>query len=119
MSYELNVKNWLEAHGYEVEHLSGGRNGDGGVDIQAKKEDEHLLVQCKFWLTQKIGPSVIREMLGPLNTFPTGSTGVIITSSELTEGARTLALEHRIQFIERANFSKAIDTAIRTNHGII
>ncbi len=49
---------WLIANGYEVEHLAGGRNGDGGVDIQASKEDEHLLVQCKFWLTQKIGPTL-------------------------------------------------------------
>lgn len=112
-TFEVNVKNWLIANGYEVEHLAGGRNGDGGVDIQASKEDEHLLVQCKFWLTQKIGPNVIREMLGTLETFPAGSKGVIITSSEFTEGAKTLALEHRIQFIERANFSKAIDTAIR------
>ncbi|MGE5300297.1 MAG: restriction endonuclease [Acidobacteriota bacterium] len=111
-SYELNVKNWLKTHGYEVEHLAGSRNGDGGVDIQASKEDEHLLVQCKFWLSQKIGPNIVREMLGTLKTFPAGSRGVIITSSELTEGARNLALEHGIQFIERANFSKAIDTAI-------
>jgi HJR/Mrr/RecB family endonuclease len=49
-----------------------------------------------------------REMLGVLQTFPPGSKSVIVTSSELTSGARELAVEHGIQFIERVNFSAGI-----------
>ena len=104
-TYELNVKKWLESNGYEVDHLAGNRNGDGGVDIQACKGEEHLLVQCKYWQTGKITPGVIREMIGTLQTFPEGSRGVIVTLSELTEGAKQLAAQHGIQYIERVDFS--------------
>jgi HJR/Mrr/RecB family endonuclease len=107
--YELNVKNWLANNGFEIQRLAANKRGDGGVDIQAQKGNENLLVQCKYWLREKIGPSVIREMLGTLQTFPAGSRGVIVTCSELTEGARQLAIENGIQFIERADFHGVID----------
>jgi hypothetical protein len=104
-TYELNVKNWLHANGFEVEHIAASRHGDGGVDIQAFKGDEHLLVQCKYWQKDRIGPNVIREMLGTLQTFPKGAGGVIITSTELTEGAKKMAIENGIQYIENADFA--------------
>ena len=107
-TYELNVKKWLAANGYEVEHLAASKNGDGGVDIQAFKGDEHLLVQCKYRRKTKIGPAVVREMMGVLQTFPEGAKGVIVTSSELTEGSKNLALENGIQFIENVDFTKQI-----------
>ena len=109
-TYELNVKKWLAANGYEVEHLAASKNGDGGVDIQAFKGDEHLLVQCKYRQKARIGPAIIREMMGVLQTFPEGAKGVIVTSSKLTEGSRNLALANDIQFIENADFAKEIKT---------
>ena len=106
--YELNVKNWLASNGFEVEHLAASRIGDGGVDIQAYRDDEHLLVQCKHWQKEKIGPRIIREMLGTLQTFPEGAHGVIITSTHLTDGAKRLAIQNGIQFIENVDFSERI-----------
>jgi hypothetical protein len=44
-------------------------------------------------------------MLGTLQTFPEGARGVIVTSTELTEGARIKAMGNGIQFIENADFS--------------
>ena len=111
-TYELNVKKWLASNGYEVVYLAGNRNGDGGVDIQAIREDEHLLVQCKYRTTDKIGPDVIRELLGTLQTFPPGAKGVIVTSSELTNGAKDLAIKHSIQFIERADFLSGFESKL-------
>jgi hypothetical protein len=107
-TYELNVKKWLTANGYEVEHLAASKNGDGGVDIQAFKGDEHLLVQCKYRQKTRIGPGIIREMMGVLQTFPKGAKAVIVTSSELTPGSRNLALENGIQFIENVDFAKGL-----------
>jgi hypothetical protein len=78
------------------------------VDIQASKGTDNLLVQCKYWHAQNVGPNVIREMLGTLQTFPQGAKGVIVTSSELTPAAKELAIEHGIQFIERVNFAQGI-----------
>lgn len=107
-TFELRVREWLASNGFHVEHLAASRNGDGGVDIQASKGNEHLLIQCKYWHGQNVGPNVIREMLGTLQTFPSGSKGVVITSSELTSAAKDLAIQHGIQFIERVNFGAGI-----------
>jgi len=106
--YELNVMHWLAFNGFEVEHLAASRLGDGGVDLQAYRNNEHLLVQCKHWQKEKIGPRIIREMLGTLQTFPEGARGVIITSTYLTEGAKRLAIQNGIQFIQNVDFSNTI-----------
>lgn len=103
-TFELNVKNWIQSHGYRVVHLTGNPGGDGGVDIQATRENENLLIQCKYWHAENVGPAVVRELIGALTTFPEGSRGVIITSNSLTEGARNLALDKGIEFIENVNF---------------
>ena len=106
--YEVNVKDWLTSNGFMVEHLAASRVGDGGVDIQAYRDDEHLLIQCKHWQKERIGPRIIRELLGTLQSFPQGARGVIITSTELTAGAKHLAMEKGIQFIESIDFSTSI-----------
>jgi HJR/Mrr/RecB family endonuclease len=108
---ELRVKRWFETNGYEVVHLSGSRNGDGGVDIQAQKGSENLLVQCKY-RKEKVGPGAIRELLGSLATFPEGSRGVLVSSSELTPGAREPAQQHGIQFIEGVDFMADLDLRV-------
>ena len=111
-TFELKVREWLASNGFHVEHLAASRNGDGGVDIQAAKGSDHLLIQCKYWHGQNVGPNIIREMLGTLQTFPAGSKGVIVTSSELTSAARELAVGHGIQFIERVNFAAGIQRQV-------
>ena len=80
--------------------------------IQAYRDDEHLLVQCKHWQKEKIGPHIIREMLGTLQTFPEGAHGVIITSTHLTESAKRLAIQNGIQFIENVDFSQRISSKL-------
>ena len=111
-TFELKAREWLATNEFQVEHLAASRNGDGGVDIQASKGNEHLLVQCKHWRAQKVGPNVIREMLGTLQTFPAGSRGVVVTSSELTGPAKDFAIENGVQFIERVNFITGINWRI-------
>jgi hypothetical protein len=108
-TFELNVKNWLQKNRFEVEHLAGSKNGDGGVDIQATKGDDVLLIQCKYWHTKRIGPAVIRELIGTLQTFPRGTKAVLITSTELTEGAQKLAKTNSIEYLQNVNFNKEIN----------
>lgn len=111
-SFEKNVKQWLESFGYEADHKAASRNGDGGIDIQASKGSEHLYVQCKYW-KDPVGINVVREMIGTLITYPEGSRGVIVTSSELTIPARELAIQHGIQFVENVSFEKPIDKDLK------
>ena len=111
-SFELNTKNWLQHNGYDVIHASASRNGDGGVDIQAFKEGEHLIVQCKYW-SNRIGPDVVRELMGTLKLHPQGARGVIVTSDQLTSGAKELALAESIQFLENVNFKSEFRNLIK------
>jgi len=104
-SFEVNVAEWLKNNGFEVEHISGSRNGDGGVDIQARKRDEILVIQCKYWHRTKVGPSTVRELIGTLADFPEGTKGVIVTSAELTSGAKEAAIHAGIQFLENVDFA--------------
>jgi len=111
-SFEKNVKQWLDSFGYETDHKAASRNGDGGIDIQASKGSDSLLVQCKYW-RDPVGINVVREMIGTLITYPAGSRGVIVTSSELTIPAKELAIQHNIQFVENVSFEKAIDKDLK------
>ena len=112
--FEVRVKQWLAQNGYQVEHISANTRADGGVDIQASKGDEYLLVQCKYWHRQKIKPNIIREMIGTLHSFPEGARGVIVTSSMLTGGAKELAIQNQIQFIEMVNFKIPLQHPIQS-----
>lgn len=98
--------------GYKADHKAASRNGDGGIDIQASKGSEHLYVQCKYW-KDPVGISVVREMIGTLITYPEGSCGVIVTSSELTIPAKELAIDYGIQFVENVSFEKSIDHKLK------
>ena len=70
------------------------------------------MIQCKYW-KDPVGTGVVREMLGSLITYPEGSRGVIITSSELTIPAKELALEHKIMFVENVNFENQIKNDLK------
>jgi restriction endonuclease Mrr len=93
-----------------VEHIAGNKHGDGGVDIQAKRGAEFLLVQCKHWSPDRaILPNTVRELLGSLSTFPAGALGVIVTFSRLSAGARDLCEQQEIQYIESVNFQQDLN----------
>lgn len=110
--FEKNVRDWLTSFGFQTTHKSASRNGDGGIDVQASKGSEHLYIQCKFW-KENVGINTVREMMGTLQTFPEGSQGVIVTSSELTVPARELAMQFKIQFVENVNFDHPIDKDLK------
>ncbi len=111
-AFEENTASWLNEMGYVVEHLAGSRNGDRGVDIQAHKGSEVLLVQCKYWRTKKVGPDVIRELVGTVQGFPEGAKGVLISSTELTSGAQKLAQNMGIEYIQNVDFQKPLDNRL-------
>ena len=111
--FERQTAAWLKANGYDIEHLAGSTRGDGGVNVQARKGQHCLLVQCKFWSPHRtVGPSVIRDLLGTLKTFPQGATGAVVTSTRITEPAKSLCLEHGIHYYELVDFSREITASL-------
>jgi len=111
--FERQTARWLKSHGYEIDQVAADRRGDRGIDVQARKGPEWLLVQCKFWSSRRpIGPAIIRDLLGALSTFPEGASGLIVTSTRLTEGAKNLCDEQGVRYFEYVDFSRQITVAL-------
>jgi restriction system protein len=73
--------------------------GDKGVDVYVVRHDELgsslSVVQAKRYRPdRKIGLSLVRELKGTVATT-NASTGVLLTTSFFTKGAKALAEEHR------------------------
>ena len=103
--FEIDVKKYLQKLKLDVKHYAANRRNDGGVDIIATKtfRDKQLtyLVQCKCYKPKnKIGPSIVRELVGSMMAYGDECKGIIITTSKFTSDAES----------ERKNFlSKGLD----------
>ncbi|CAG8768087.1 2703_t:CDS:2, partial [Funneliformis caledonium] len=63
--------------------------GDKGIDMRGRMKGQPFAGQCKAWKARKIGPAVIREMIGALANEPRGTIGVVVglTRDSFTSGA--------------------------------
>jgi Holliday junction resolvase-like predicted endonuclease len=70
-NYEKKVGKYYENKGYKVDYRGLRLNEeDGGIDIIAIKENETLLIQCKYWKKDKsITHSMIKEFYGNCNFY--------------------------------------------------
>ncbi|WP_445152211.1 sigma-70 family RNA polymerase sigma factor [Baekduia sp. Peel2402] len=105
--YELNPRRFEELvaelyarRGFEV--VLTPASNDGGADLLVAKHDvlgrSLHVVQCKRYAPgRKIGPAVVRELIGTVE-HRRASTGVLLTTSFFTKGARRLEqdYEHRL-----------------------
>ena len=83
--------------GYRV--TEGGFGADGGIDLELRKGDERVIVQCKQWKAQKVGVSVVREMFGVL-TASNAAKVVVICSGKFTQQAIDFASDKPIVLID-------------------
>ncbi|CAG8603048.1 15653_t:CDS:2 [Funneliformis mosseae] len=63
--------------------------GDKGIDMRGRIHGEKFAGQCKAWRKNKIGPAVIRDMIGALANEPWFTIGVVVGLSKdtFTSGA--------------------------------
>jgi len=97
--FERDVAAVMARMGFEVDHVAASRTGDEGVDVFAEhsRNGEAWAIQCKCYAPdRKIGPAVVRELIGALTAYPEGTRGMIVTTSSYSSGAVTLAQEHNI-----------------------
>ena len=107
--FELLVGEAFRRQGYRV--IDGGDQGaDGGVDVRLSKDGKSYLVQCKHWQTQRVGVTVVRELLGVM-TAERADGGFIVTSGDYTPEATALAASQSITLIN----GHALDKLLRTN----
>lgn len=109
--FEKDVAIIMSSKGLSIVHQEASRNGDGGVDIYAYNDanDSTWAIQCKCYASaRKVGPDVIRELIGSLTRYPSGTLGMVVTTSSFTEGARELAKESGIKTIDGVEFASLV-----------
>ena len=105
-NFEAMVADLLVAMGYQEVQVIGGKD-DQGVDILCEKREgllkTRIAIQCKCKaLNQKIGPKDVSTLRDNLSTYQC-QQGILVTTSELNEDAKTKAKEagkEPIYFIE-------------------
>ena len=107
--FERDVHGLMRALGFDAQHVAAARKGDKGVDVYATKgadlELVNWVISCKcVHPKRKIGPVIVRELIGALEEYPRGTRGMIVTTSRFSEGARKLAESHKIRLIDGAEF---------------
>ncbi|HEY5802896.1 MAG TPA: restriction endonuclease [Lysobacter sp.] len=95
--FEALLAAYYRSQGYEVEQVGTGATGhkfDGGVDLKLRRDDSHILVQCKRWTAMKVPHNAVHELLGIM--VNQGATGaILITSGEFTKAAIEAAARQR------------------------
>lgn len=96
-NFEELVAEAYRRQGYRV--TEGGFGADGGIDLELRKGEELILVQCKQWKAQKVGVSVAREMFGVL-TASNANKVIVICSGKFTQQAIVFASDKPVTFID-------------------
>lgn len=92
--FERDVHDAMMRAGFKVDHVASAKNGDAGIDVFAANSTgtEFWAIQCKCYAPKrKVGPSVIRELIGALAAYPPGTLGMVVTTSGYSSGAVDLA----------------------------
>lgn len=96
-NFEELVAEAYRRQGYRV--TEGGFGADGGIDLELRKGEERVLVQCKQWKAQKVGVSVVREMFGVL-TASNADKVIVICSGKFTQQAIDFASDKPVTLID-------------------
>ncbi|QPL50797.1 restriction endonuclease [Alteromonas sp. B31-7] len=96
-NFEELVAEAYRRQGYRV--IEGGFGADGGIDLELRKGEGLILVQCKQWKAQKVGVSVVREMFGVL-TASNADKVIVICSGRFTQQAIDFASDKPVTLID-------------------
>jgi restriction system protein len=106
--FEILVAEAYRRQGFSSS-VVGDASGDGGVDIELRRRDDVVLVECKHWKAYKVSVTTIRELLGVVVSRK-ATAGIVITSGQFTQEARNFAeANSTIQLVD----GSALDVLIR------
>ena len=99
-AFEHYVGELFERRGYQVEVR--GRSGDLGVDLMLTQANgRRAVVQCKRY-RHAIGPEIVRELFGTM-LHERAAHGFLVTTAEISDGARSWAADKPITLIDGAS----------------
>lgn len=107
--YELYVGYTYSKKGYDVNYTGSYlKLEDLGRDLIVKKDQNTLIIQCKYWSKEKIiHEKHIMQLYGTMTCYqvennqdPSNVNGVFITNTRLSETAKKMATYLNIRFVE-------------------
>lgn len=113
-TFERDVATVMTSLGFTVHHVSASRRGDRGVDVYATKgcdlDEVTWVIQCKCYSTKtKIGPNLVRELVGALAEHPQGTRGMLVTTASFSQEAQTLAAKHGVRLMGGEEFASHVN----------
>jgi len=97
--FEAYIAFIFEKMGYQIS-LRGG-SGDQGVDIEARREDEYIIIQCKKYSSGNVGGPDVLKLIGSV-TNERANKGILVTTSDFTSQAREIARGNPIELVNQA-----------------
>jgi len=96
--FELLVGEAFRRQGYVVtEH--GGRQADGGIDLELVLGSERVIVQCKHWLNRQVPVQRVRELLEVV-TGEGADRGILVATGGFTRDALEFAAGKPLQLVD-------------------
>jgi len=96
--FELLVGEAYRQQGYSVTER-GGRQADGGIDLELVRGSERVIVQCKHWLNRQVPVQRVRELLGVV-TAEGADRGVLVATTGFTRDAIAFAAGKPLELID-------------------
>jgi restriction system protein len=84
-----------------------GGGADGGIDLVLIKVGNRTLVQCKNWMSNKVGVTTVRELFGVM-TAKAAAGGIVVCSGQYANEAIEFAKGKPISLIDGAALSRLI-----------
>ena len=108
--FELLVGEAYRQQGYSVSER-GGRQADGGIDLELVRGSERVIVQCKHWLNRQVPVQRVRELLGVV-TAESADRGILVATSGFTRDALEFAAGKPLQLIDGDALAKLAGPSI-------
>jgi restriction system protein len=96
--FELLVGEAYRRQGYAVKER-GGRQADGGIDLELTRDGVRVVVQCKHWKNRQVPVQRVRELLGAL-TADRADRGILVATGGFTREARAFAAGQPIDLLD-------------------
>ena len=97
--YEHYCANLFLKYGWDEAEATSG-SSDQGVDVVAKRGDEHLVGQCKKY-QKPVGNSAVQEVVAGMGYYG-ANVGVVISNAGFTNSAKKLAEANNIKLIHHS-----------------